>query len=220
MHMNMCRFGDDSARRKWQNPEAILAEIGLKPGMSFMDIGCSGGFFALPAARIVGKTGKVYGVDINDHSIAGLRKTAGKERLDNLELSVERAEEYLPCTNCVDIVFMGIVLHDFQDPATVLANARQIVKPDGKLVNLDWKKEATPIGPPVTRRLAEVTAIRLIENAGFKVESVQNSSRYCYIIIARLLNNNHLPRLEPFDAEPRVLEIGLRLRPVHSLQIV
>ena len=44
---------DEQERRKWQNPEDILAEIGLRSGMTFMDIGCCQGFFTIPAARIV-----------------------------------------------------------------------------------------------------------------------------------------------------------------------
>ena len=53
------RLIDDHERRKWQNPEAILSSIGLRPGFTLIDIGCGSGFFALPAAKIVGKKGKV-----------------------------------------------------------------------------------------------------------------------------------------------------------------
>lgn len=44
-------------QRKWQNPENILAEIGLRSGMTFMDNGCGQGFFTIPAAKIVGDSG-------------------------------------------------------------------------------------------------------------------------------------------------------------------
>jgi ubiquinone/menaquinone biosynthesis C-methylase UbiE len=54
---------DETERRKWQNPEAILYEIGLKPGQAFVDIGCNDGFFAIPEARMVDSSGKVYGLD-------------------------------------------------------------------------------------------------------------------------------------------------------------
>ena len=70
---------DDKERRRWQNPEAILAGIGLKPGFTFIDLGCGSGFFALPAARIVGESGKVYGVDVNAGAIAALKEQSDKE---------------------------------------------------------------------------------------------------------------------------------------------
>lgn len=51
---------DEDERRKWQNPESILAEIGLRRCMMFMDIGCGQGFFTIPTARIVGNAEKIY----------------------------------------------------------------------------------------------------------------------------------------------------------------
>ncbi len=45
------KFIKEEERRKWQNPEAILAEIGLKPGMTFFDIGCGQGFFLSPRRK-------------------------------------------------------------------------------------------------------------------------------------------------------------------------
>ncbi|MFC1865776.1 hypothetical protein ACFLYB_03590 [Chloroflexota bacterium] len=45
-------------RRRWQNPEAILADIGLKPGLTFADIGCGGGFLHYQRQELLGKMGK------------------------------------------------------------------------------------------------------------------------------------------------------------------
>jgi ubiquinone/menaquinone biosynthesis C-methylase UbiE len=175
----------DAARRKWQNPEAILAGIGLKGGLTFADIGCGDGFFALPAARIVGKNGQVYGLDVNASLIAALKDQTAREGLDNLQLTVGRAEESLVCDRCADIVFFGIALHDFQDPSKVLANARKTVKPTGKLVNLDWKKEPMELGPPPGIRFDVAKAADLIKGAGFIIEKIEDSGPYHYLISAR-----------------------------------
>jgi len=174
---------DDPERRKWQDPEKILAEIGVKAGTTFADIGCGGGFFALPAARLVGAKGRVYGLDVNAAAITGLKEQAAAEGLKNLYVTAGRAEAIVVCQQCADIVFFGMALHDFQDPSKVLANAGKTVKIDGKLIDLDWKKEAG-IGPPAHIRFDEAKASRLIEAAGFKIESVKNSGRYHYLIIA------------------------------------
>jgi ubiquinone/menaquinone biosynthesis C-methylase UbiE len=176
---------NDPERRKWQDPEAILKGIGLKSGDVFADIGCGGGFFALPAARIVGEKGKIYGVDASEESISGLKAQAAREGLKNLYLTVGKAEESVLCRQCADFVFFGIALHDFQDPSRVLENAKIMIKPDGELVDLDWKKNAE-IGPPLHIRFDEAKAIRLITEAGFKVEKTGDSGIYHYLIIARL----------------------------------
>jgi len=183
-HKSSFRPFDDAERRKWQDPEKILTEIGVKAGITFADIGCGGGFFALPAARMVGVKGKVYGLDANAEAIAGLKEQAAREGLKNLYLTAGRAEDVIVCQNCADIVFFGMALHDFQDPSKVLANAAKTIKPGGRLVDLDWKKEAD-IGPPARIRFDVAKASLLIEAAGFKIESVKDSGLYHYLITAR-----------------------------------
>ncbi len=176
---------DDPERRKWQDPEAILSGIGLRPGFTFIDIGCGGGFFALPAARIVGGKGKVYGLDADGESIAGLGGKAAGEGLKNLYLTTGKAEESVVCQQCADIVFIGIALHDFQDPPKVLENARDMVKPSGRLVNLDWKKEPMKLGPPLRIRFDQEKAAGLIEAAGFTVDTIEDSGPYHYLVTAK-----------------------------------
>jgi len=176
---------DDNERRKWQDPEAILSSIGLKPGLIFIDIGCGSGYFALPAARMVSPHGKVYGLDLNADSITELKEQAIRNDLNNLHLNIGKAEESTICEQCADIVFFGMALHDFQDPAKVLENARVMIKPAGRLVNLDWKKEPMEIGPPLEIRFYEQMAARLIRAAGFTIETIQNSGLYHYLIIAK-----------------------------------
>lgn len=174
-----------SGRRQWQNPEAILAEIGLRNDMAFVDVGCGRGFFAIPAARIVGEEGTVYGVDVDATAISFLKKEASKQGLTNMILKTGKAEDTIFCESCADIVFFGIDLHDFDDPDKVLWNAKKMLKPSGKLVDLDWKKEPMDLGPPLQIRFSEDEAARRIENAGFKIEAKGSFGRYNYLIVAR-----------------------------------
>lgn len=180
------KYHNENERRQWQNPEAILSDIGLKPGDTFMDIGCGDGFFALPAARLVGDSGSVYGLDVDGNALQRLKNKAAAEGLRNLNLTEGEAEEMVLCDACADIVFFGIVLHDFREPTKVLRNARKMLKSTGRLVDLDWKKKAMELGPPLHIRFSEEEAVRLIEETGFKVEAVKESRPYHYIIVAKL----------------------------------
>lgn len=171
-------------RRRWQDPEAILNDIGLKRDFTFVDIGCGYGFFALPAAKLVGEKGMVYGLDANDKAISWLKKKAAEEDLRNLSLQIGAAEETVLCEACADIVFFGIVLHDFDDPAKVLMNAKRILKPTGRLVDLDWKKEPMELGPPLQIRLSKKEATSLIKKMGFTIETVKEVGSYHYIVTA------------------------------------
>ncbi len=181
----MHRWGcTDVERKKWQDPDRILDRLGLGDGETMADLGCGGGFFALPAARRVGPRGRIYGVDIDGGALEQLEISAQEEGLSNLELIQGRAEEIFVCDHCVDLVFFGICLHDFQDPAQVLKNAHHMIRPDGRLVDLDWKAEPMDLGPPPSIRFSIETATKLIEEGGFRVISTREAGPYHYCITA------------------------------------
>lgn len=173
------------AVRYWHHPKISLVSIGLHPGLTFVDVGCGYGFFTLRAATIVGETGKVYGVDVDSSSIDKLKSDAVKKGLKNIFVKVGPAEETVFCRKCADIVFYSIVLHDFRDPARVLRNAKLMLKPNGKLVNLDWKKKPTEIGPPLQIRFSEEQAKKLLKQTGFTIESVDDVESDFYIVTAK-----------------------------------
>ncbi len=177
-------LADDPERKKWQDPEQILSAIGLSAGMVFADVGCGEGYFALPAARRVGPQGKVLAADINPEAVDALRRQAAAEGLLNLSAEAKAAEDTVFCTGCADIVFFGIDLHDFADPARVIRNAKTMLKPSGRLVDLDWKDEPMAMGPPPEKRFSREKAGKMIETAGFRIGSVQNAGPYHYLIIA------------------------------------
>jgi ubiquinone/menaquinone biosynthesis C-methylase UbiE len=182
----MWHYYDETERRTWQNPEEILTTIGLKAGHTIVDIGCGEGFFTLPAARIVGPKGLVYAIDSNPQSMARLEKKAAEDGLNNILLTLKEAESSLVCEGCADFIFFGIVLHDFRDPDKVLLNARQMLKPGGCLINLDWKKEPMRLGPPLEKRFDIGTAAAMLKKAGFGVEKSENWGLYNYLMTAKI----------------------------------
>jgi ubiquinone/menaquinone biosynthesis C-methylase UbiE len=183
--MNRRRFrADDPERKEWQDPEKIFPAIGLRKGMVFVDVGCGEGYFALPAARIVGPGGKVYAFDINAEAVAKLNEQANADGLTNLSAEAKEAEAAVACEGCADIVFFGIDLHDFADPVQVIRNARRMLKQSGRLVDLDWKDIPMDFGPPAEKRFPVKKATMMIESAGFTVQSVQDAGPYHYLIIA------------------------------------
>ncbi len=178
-------YRNEAQRREWQNPEKILTGVGVKAGNVFVDLGCGFGFFTIPAAKMIGSEGLVCGVDIDSEALEALRVQAARAGLRNLRVKLAAAEDVF-LERCADIVFVGIALHDFKDPFKVLQNAQRALKTDGRLINLDWKKEHTPFGPPVGIRFSEAEAASLIERAGFNVVSVEDSGPYHYVISANL----------------------------------
>lgn len=175
---------DEAARRRWQHPESVLEGIGLANGDTFIDVGCGDGFFALPAARIVGPHGRVCGIDIDAEALDLLQEKAFSEGLDNVVLHKGMAEEVILCDGCADIVFFGIALHDFADPVRVLRNAKRMAAPEGRIVDVDWKKEPLPLGPPAAKKFSTEHAASLMAEAGLRVTGIVESGPYHYIVTA------------------------------------
>jgi ubiquinone/menaquinone biosynthesis C-methylase UbiE len=174
---------DEATRRSWYNPEAALQN--LRSGMAFVDVGCGDGFFSFLAAKKVGANGKVYAVDTDASAIERLNQKAKAEGFKNIYAKAGRAEDTVFCKQCADFVFYSMDLHDFADPAKVLQNAKQMIKPDGQLIDLDWKKIEMPFGPPVSIRFSEEQAAELMRSAGFTVAKVEDAGPYHYLVTAK-----------------------------------
>ncbi len=174
---------DDATRRSWYNPEVILQD--LQADMVFVDVGCGEGFFSILAAKKVGANGKVYAVDIDGTAIERLKQKAKSEGLLNINTEVGKAEDTVFCMGCADFVFFSMDLHDFNDPAKVLQNAKQMIKPKGRLIDLDWKKQQMPFGPPVAIRFSEEKAACLIQSTRFTVIDIEDVGPYHYVVTAK-----------------------------------
>ncbi len=175
----------EETRRQWYNPEEILKRAGLREGMVFADIGCADGFFTLLASKVVGKNGKVYAIDVDSNSIEKLNTKVAAENISNVSARVGKAEDTIFCKGCVDIVFYSMDLHDFQDPKKVLFNASEMTKPNGMVVDLDWKKIDMPFGPPKSIRFSEHYVKELMASQKLKVKEIMDVGPYHYMLIAK-----------------------------------
>ncbi|MGE5533079.1 MAG: class I SAM-dependent methyltransferase [Bacillota bacterium] len=174
---------DEATRRSWYNPEGILQD--LREGMIFVDIGCGDGFFSILASKKVGEKGKVLALDMDPAGIEKLKSKTRSEGLTNIITKVGKAEDTLFCNQCADLILYSMDLHDFSDPKKVLQNAKQMIKPTGYLIDLDWKKQEMPFGPPVAIRFSQEQASSLIRSSGFTIVNVQDAGPYHYILTSK-----------------------------------
>lgn len=181
MHNHKFTYSEEE-RRKRQNPESILTFMGLKEGMCFIDSGCNDGFFTLPAARIVGETGKIYAIDIDREAIDRLKAKLENENIINTEVIVSASEDMFIHEGIADIIFFGTVLHDFYDPLKVLVNSRKMLKENGFIYDYDWRKLKDKIGPPYKKRFSEKHVNELAAKAGLKIVSSYTLDNNYYAI--------------------------------------
>ena len=150
---------DRSEREKEENPELALDAIGIRQGMVVADIGAGTGYFSLRLAKRVGPAGKVYANDIQPEMLRRLRENADKAKLKNIEtVPGTDVDPKLPAGQ-MDIVLLVDVYHEFSQPQKMLRKIRDALKPSGRLVLLEYRKE-DPSVPILTVHKMSVEEVR------------------------------------------------------------
>ena len=132
---------DRPEREKEEDPEGALNAIGIRPGMIVADIGAGTGYMSLRLAKRVGPSGKVYANDIQPEMLSRLRQNADKAKLKNIETVLgSDVDPKLPVGQ-LDLVLLVDVYHEFSQPQKMLRKIRETLKPAGRLVLLEYRKE-------------------------------------------------------------------------------
>lgn len=97
---------DNPLRRKFSNPYKTLEDAGLKPGQKVLEIGCGPGFFTIPAAKIVSKTGTVYVLDIHPLAIKRVQEKIETEGITNVETILADATNTGVPDQKIDLTFL------------------------------------------------------------------------------------------------------------------
>src|SRR6185503_4518282 len=139
-------------RNEWQKPDEVLRTIGIQPGQTACEIGAGPGYFTLRMAALVGAKGHVFAVEVEPRILTVLRErlvTAGAHNVTPV-LALD-ADPLLPRASC-DLILIVNTFHHFPDGTAYLKRLVEALKPGGRLVNIDFHKRETPIGPPVEHR--------------------------------------------------------------------
>jgi ubiquinone/menaquinone biosynthesis C-methylase UbiE len=110
----------------------IVKEIGLKPGFQVLDYGCGPGSYIAPVAELVGKSGKIYALDVNPLAIQMVQHIAKKKQLTNVETILSDCKTGLP-DDSIDVVLLYDAFHDLNNPDEVLEELRRVLKTSGVL---------------------------------------------------------------------------------------
>lgn len=176
-----------ASRRTWQDPDAILSEIGVEEGMTVADLACGPGYFTVPIAKAVGATGTVYAVDFDSVMLEHLRRNLSRAGLS--ERNVVILESDIAATSIppgsVDVALFANVLHDIEDKVSFLGEVKRVCRLDGVAVDVDWKKVRTEMGPPYDIRMSEGSATRVLVESGFDVARPIEAGPYHYGLLCR-----------------------------------
>jgi SAM-dependent methyltransferase len=171
------------ARDSWQKPDQVVAALGLKKGETACDIGSGPGYFTLRLARAVGPGGFVYAIDVEARMLQALRERLERARVRNVAPVLALSDDPLLPPGVCDVVLVVDTYHHFPDRAGYLKRLRRSLKPRGRIVNIDYHRRPTPIGPPLDHRVARETFLSEAKAAGLGLVGEQAFLPYQYYLV-------------------------------------
>ncbi len=179
-----------SSSRGCGNPQAIAA---LQPGEVVVDLGSGGGLDVLLAARQVGETGFVYGIDMTDEMLELARRNAARLNATNVEFRKGHLEDLPLADNTADVIISNCVVNLSPEKDNTLSETFRVLKPGGRLAISDIVVDGDLSGLPVSE--AQIRAglswagciagaltvdefTSLLSAAGFKEISIEFDHHY------------------------------------------
>lgn len=167
---------DNPLRRFWQDPVKMLGGY-LKPGNTALDIGCGMGYFSIAMAKMVGESGNVIAVDVQDKMLEILKKRAAKAGvLPRIDVRKSQPGVIGVCGKA-DFALLFWMLHETPDRKDFLTQIYGILKPGGRLY----------LAEP-TMHVSECEfwdSVNIAKNAGFKEVDEPKAARSRAVVFVK-----------------------------------
>jgi ubiquinone/menaquinone biosynthesis C-methylase UbiE len=176
---------EDPGRARWQRPARLIRALRLRAGQTVAEIGAGSGYLVRRLARALGPRGRVFAVDAEPRMLPVLAERLRRARIANVTPVLGRDDDpWLPERSC-DLVLVVNTYHHFPAGPRYLRRLRALLRPGGRLVNVDFHHRETPVGPPVERRVARETFLRDARRAGFRLVGELTFLPYQYCLVLR-----------------------------------
>ncbi|MFH1620832.1 MAG: methyltransferase domain-containing protein [Patescibacteria group bacterium] len=169
------------------NPFKLLERAGIKENYHVADLGCGSlGHFIFPASQLVGGGGAVYAVDILREVVEQVKKEAKEMQLTNVfpvwaDIDVFRATKIDDAS--LDLTLLINNLYLSQNRPQLLREMARLTKPGGKIVIVEWKASASPIGPAADARISKEDAKEILKSPLITLADEFEAGEYHYGLI-------------------------------------
>ena len=175
------RPGREVYDRRYQ----IIEASGVTRGMTVADIGAGTGLFTRLFAHRVGPEGRVYAVDISRLFVENILRSGREQGLTNIEGIVNSDRDVSLPANSIDLAFLVDTYHHFEYPLSMLASIRKALRPGGRLIVIDFRRDPRYSSNWVMGhvRAGRETVIDEITRAGFRLTDDKPMLRSNYYLV-------------------------------------
>jgi ubiquinone/menaquinone biosynthesis C-methylase UbiE len=166
-----------------EEPDRALRLLKLPKGAVVGDVGAGSGYFTVRLAKLVGPAGRVYASDIQRGMLDLLTKNVAKARLDNVTPVLGTLDDPRLPAATLDLVIMVDVYHEFSQPQAMLARIRESLKPNGRLVLLEYRAEDPDVPIIPSHKMTKAQVKLEVEHEGFRQLQVYDDLPRQHLIV-------------------------------------
>ncbi|HTA46949.1 MAG TPA: methyltransferase domain-containing protein [Bryobacteraceae bacterium] len=172
-------------RASEEHPDQALDAIGIQEGTTVADVGAGTGYFAWRVAKRVGIHGLVYGEDIQAGMLDQLLRNARARGLGNVRAVLGTAEDPRLPQDSIDVALLVNAYHEFTEPEKMLEHIRQALRPQGRLVIVEYRAEDPNVPVQAADRMTMGDVRSEVQPKGFVFERVSEVLPRQHILIFR-----------------------------------
>lgn len=185
MGMGGAPWLDRAERQQEENPQLAVKLLQISPGATVADVGAGSGYYSELLANQVGPSGKVYASDLQPGMLRLIRQRIRDHKLPNIQVVQSAVDDpHLP-PDALDLILLVDVYHEFSQPQAMLRAMRQALKPGGRLVLLEYRKEDPSIPIREDHKMSVAGVRAELEPEGFRFDQVLNDLPWQHILIFR-----------------------------------
>lgn len=170
------------------NPDKIVNEFGITEGMQVADFGSGAGYFTILLGQRVGENGKVFALDVQETALDNVRVKAKAVDLENVE-TIRSNLEVLGSSGLTDgsqdMVLLANILFQSDKKADIIKEAVRVLKNQGLLIIIDWKRATGGFGPPDNLRTDEIAMRSLVMGEGLSFQKEIDAGQFHYGMVFR-----------------------------------
>ena len=166
------RWLERDSRVTEEKPDLTVQQLDLKPDDTVADIGAGTGYFSFRMAQQVPQ-GKIYAVDIQPEMLDAISFLKQEYKISNVEtvLGAEQQANLPPAS--IDLALMVDAYHEFAYPREMMESIIQALKPGGRVVLLEYRKENPMIMIKPLHKMTQRQVKKELKAVGLKWQSTK-----------------------------------------------